>query len=237
MVSIRYIWLLAFAVSPLASSEMSIAKLEQEYRNAIGGHEVIPQLNSFQAVGKLEQQGMTKAVNIFKRRPNLYKARIGEGVNTMTVGYDGKRGWQDAPDGTSTYLGDTMTAHLAMEAIFECPLLNYDEKLKQEITYVGETTDNETQYHQIHVAFKSGQTQDYFFNAETFFIEKVETRISETSPALVAKLSSYKKRDRVWSAYEINTFVGDTHVSRVTLNNIDYNIGLISDLFNKPSNH
>src|SRR6266508_523294 len=221
------IGLTLFAIPVTAqTAEEIIAK----YVKTIGGAEKIEAIKTLRRTGKFTGGGGFEAVVVQeKKRPEM--ARLEFSIQGMTgvTAYDGKNG--------AEALGEDELKQIQLEADFDGPLVNYQQK-GNKVEFAGSEPVEGTDAFKLKVTLKNGDVRYYFMDTDYYVPIKIEYKmmIRGAEREFETSLGDYKEVAGVYLPYSIESGLkGSPNKSQVTFEKIEANVALDDSRFKQPT--
>jgi hypothetical protein len=175
-----YLVVLMFAVfsTPVKSQEMKLDDVLAKYFTTVG-MEKMQGWQSIVTIGKASSQGAEYPLRITMKRPGKIRIEVQVQSVKMIQACDGQQGWSIIPWSGSSDPQD-MTADetrvIKDQADFEGSLYNWQQKGYRAELIGKEDVEGSPAWH-IKVTKLSGDTEDYFIDAENYVILKLASKI------------------------------------------------------------
>jgi len=189
--------LLAVSCISVFTCAQTAEELVNKNIQAKGGLDKIKAINSVRTTGKLAGGGgFTAAVGRENQRPNLIRETFSLQGMTAVTAYDGATGWQIQPfEGHKDpeLMGEDDLRDLLLDADFDGPLVNYEEK-GNTIEYLGHDIVDGDDALRLKVTQKNGDILYYFLDPDTFLEirREVQENIRGSIKESVMEMGSYK---------------------------------------------
>ncbi len=144
----------------------------QKYTQYIGGQKLWKKIKTISANGEYDYGGVKFPFTTYSKAPNLYKFIVPFNGKYYAQAFEGKEGWRiDAFKGETspTILTGKAARAMANEADVELENVFVRYKTKgHKVVLVGKDTIREKVCYEIGLTRKSGETEAYFFDVETY---------------------------------------------------------------------
>jgi hypothetical protein len=207
----RHAWvvLLAVCCSPLFSYSQTADELIAKNIEARGGMEKIQAIKTLRMTGRFTGGGgFVAAVGQENERPNLIRQTFSLQGMTQVQAYDGTTGWQIQPFGGKKdpeRLGEDDLRDLLLDADFDGPLVNYQEK-GSTVEYLGHDMVDGDDALRLKVTLKNGDIIYDYLDPDTYIeIRKdIQQFIRGAIRERVVGLGSYKPVNGVMYPFSIS---------------------------------
>jgi len=222
--------------TPAAPPEVrDLFDLEREYIRARGGRVLMDESRTAMIRGRFLQDESVVTFQAYRRRPNLYRLDFTLMGTEVREGFDGNVAWRvlPLPSGRQVErLQGEAAARLRREAEFESPLVNHGEKSAR-LTYRGLETVGDRSCHALTVERRGLAREHWFLDAETF-LEVESQRETPAGAPVITRFHDWRRVDGRAVAHRIETFHGDKLVTVTIIDRVQWNLGVLSDVFRVP---
>lgn len=182
--------------SPTANSVQSTGDVSaalDRYANAIGGRSVMTRIHTQVSVFTFSLLGRTMAVKTTTKTPYyfLQETQVQGGGSKITVGFDGKTAWSQAPDGTTTTLTGEKRAEIVSEAAGGNTSELFPDRWPTDVALKPDETHGGKSFVVIAITPKGGTTHELLLDAQTY--QPVIERSTEADVAVLAVVNSFSK--------------------------------------------
>lgn len=223
------------AAQPAVPEVRDLFDLEREYIRARGGRVMMDEARTVVVRGRFIQDDTVTTFQSYRRRPSLYRMDLKVGEATIREGFDGTTAWRvlPTPQGRQVQrLEGVDGLRLRREAEFESPLVNHREK-EVRLQYGGTERIGEHTCHVVRVERRGFATEVWYLEVET--LHEVEMhRVVEDQGAVITRFHDWRKVEGRPVAHRVETYQGDQLVNVTILDRVQWNIGVLSDLFRVP---
>lgn len=236
------VWALLLGVAALAGQNPTpppevrdLFDLEREYIRARGGRVLMDETRTAMIRGRFLQDETVVTFQSYRRRPNLYRLDFTLAGTDVREGFDGTVAWRvlPRPDGRQVErLEGEAAVRLQREAEFESPLVSHGEKSAR-LTYRGLETVGERSCHALTVERRGAAREHWFLDAETF-LEVESHREATDGKHVITRFHDWRRVDGRAVAHRVETFHGDQLVSVTIIDRVQWNLGVLSDVFRVP---
>ena len=112
--------------------------------------------------------------------------------------------------------------------------LLYPYRSGKTIEYLGTTREMDTVCHRIRVSLQNNFTVDYYIDVRTYLDVKIVNRDEELNTSTTLICSDFKNIKGFPVAYKVVSKTEDGPETTLTLEQVDFNIGLTEWMFNRP---
>ncbi len=225
---------------PLFSQAQNADEIIHNYIRFVGGEKKWKKINTIVSKGEYDYGGIVFPFTTYAKGPNRYKFVVPFNGKYYAQGYDGQRGWKiDAfKDETKPILLEGAPA-LAManeaDVELEIPFINYKAKGHQ-IKLEGTDTLENKIYYKVSLLKKSGQTENYYFDAITYalYLKTAIAKNPELQGALLhTYFYEYKEVEGLTMPFKLVSKAGDQAILTITVAEVVLNADINDDEF-KP---
>lgn len=231
-------WCLLFPLLGYAQSDAyALQRILQRFTELYGGFRDADALASISVEGTIEQDGGTYDFMLRKKRPYSMRYRLSNESMSIVTGYNGSVGWKRIEvDGVVAVesLDAESTSLLRKKARFESPLFRHLEKRGTDISLFERTTFAERSVYVLEVIESSEQKRHYYMDVLNAHVLRMDTFDAQGRILEQSIYRDYREVDGFPFAFEIENRVGDAVVSRVEIESVDVNPGLLSFYFEEP---
>jgi outer membrane lipoprotein-sorting protein len=225
MQKLLLVFLLAALTSYASASAMTADEVIAKHLEAVGGEKTIRDTETLFLKGTAFMQGTPLQMKMWVKLPNMSYSEIS--MNNMVMGNsgcDGENAWLSQMGQTYYLEGEMKQAAFRQADMF--PLLDL-EKRGRTATYAGEATVKGDKAHKVEVVYPEGDTVVYFFDAETFYLVKEDSKGSSESN------SSFKEFDGTMWPTKV-TVTSAQGQQMITFDSVAINPDVADSLFVMP---
>jgi hypothetical protein len=238
----RHAVIVLIAVSCLSvfAPAQTVEELVSRNIRAKGGLEKIKAITSVRMTGELEGDEFKAAESQESKRPNLVRKNLSLQGMTAVKAYDGSNGWQIEPFGghkDPELLGEDDLRNLLLDADFDGPLVDYEEK-GNTVEYLGHDEVDGDDALRLKVTLKSGDIIYYFLDPETNLEirKEVQQFIRGSIRETVVELGSYKAVGGVMFPFSISRRSKNSpRAQTTTFEKIEVNVAIPDSDFGLPA--
>ena len=209
--------------------------LTRYYELGLGGREVWSRVSSMRLKGTLAFGGNEFKMRCYQRKPNRLKMFLDGPQGQIVLGYDGTEAWQHMPETNSP--AALMSADEARRFIHSSVFGNYllyPYRSGKTIEYLGTTREMDTVCHRIRVRLQNNFTVDYYIDVRTYLDVKIVNRDEEFNTTTTLLCKDFKTINGFPVAFKVLSKTDDGLETTLTLEQVDFNIGLTDWIFNRP---
>jgi outer membrane lipoprotein-sorting protein len=205
---------------------------------ARGGLDKLRAIQSVRMTGEIRMGEKGAPIVIEIKRPASVRSELKLGGAVLVQASDGKDAWGIAPgDLGAQRLPPEMAQDVTARADLDGPLVDSLAKGLQ-VQLVGERELDLGEAHVLRVTGKSGETEDYFVDAESFLPVRIEVRRTIRGKELVAEttLDDYEETGGVMWPHTIESGIkGQAERQTLTIDKIEINPALDDARFKMPA--
>ncbi len=223
-----------------AKKEYTVEEILNAYIESNDGMENIESVRSIRIIGKTEgTDGNEYDFVLMKKRPDLMRMSIRYEMIEYHMGYDGKNTWKSLANPKreqTAEMNDAESEQFLRDTQFESPLVNSKEK-GLEISYLGTEKVKGVNCHVLKVEGKSTHDNHLVYLHLTEFRETLLKRTNEVrgkTQVSETYFSGYQKNHGIWFAYRVETQVDGETISKMNIDSVDVNVGVMNSYFKKP---
>lgn len=164
-----------------------------KYAAAIGGRTVMARIRTQVSVFTFPLLGRTMVVKTTTKTPYyfLQETQAQGGTGKITIGFDGKTAWTQAPDGTTTTLTREKRAEIVSEAAGGNTSEVFSDRWPTQVTLKPNETHDGKMYVVLAIMPKDGLTHDVLLDAHTY--QPMIERSHESDVAIISVVNSFSK--------------------------------------------
>lgn len=190
--------LVAFVALSFNVKAQTADEIVNKYIDAIGGKDKIKSIKSMRLSGKLMGQGMEFPFTQTFKYPAQKMEMTIQGMS-MVQAFDGKIGWYIAPfqgDLSAHKMNENDSKELADDVDAGGELYDYQKK-GNKLEFLGKDDMDGTEVFKLKVAKKNGNIETYFFDAQTYLLLKVTSKVMVQDKEMESEteFSNYKTVD------------------------------------------
>jgi hypothetical protein len=220
-----------FCINVLSRAQTAEELVHQNIR-AKGGIEKMKAIKSVRMTGKLVAGGGFSAALAYEnQRPNLVRETTSLQGMTAITAYDGATGWQIQPFGghkDPELLGEDDLRDLVLDADFDGPLVDYEEK-GNTVEFLGHDTIDGDDALRLKVTLKNRDILYYYLDPDTYLEIRREAQefIRGSIRETITDLGSYKPVAGVMYPYSISQgSKANPNASTVNIEKIEVNVAI-----------
>ena len=227
-------------IAMLSAFFASAQDLDEILKNhyEVTGAEKLSKAENLMMEGKSFQMGMeTTFKNITTRSGKYYLEVPIQGENMIQV-FDGESGWMIAPwTGSSKPmdLPDVQKNALKRQSDIDGMLYNYEEK-GYETSLAGREDLKGRQVYVIEQKDGEGNVFTHYMDADKYVILRMslKTTMDDSEIEVTSDLGDYRQVDGVLLPFSVESYVDGQFQSKVTVEEVNFNVEVDSSLFEKP---
>jgi len=233
----RALTALAWTVIVLAGARLAAQELSDivaKNLQAKGGADKLQAVQTMKQTAHVTFQGMTGAVTVYGKRPNLVRQEISLAGQTIVNAFDGTTAWtinpfRGSPDPVA--VSGAQAADIRMQSDFDSPLVNYQSK-GYALELVGvETIAGKKAYH-LKLTNKDGRLQQLYVDTETNLEMKI---VSDTQAgAIENELSDYRDVNGLKLPFAMRTLSAGAVMGTIAVDTIEINPKVDDSIFRMP---
>lgn len=203
---------------------------------ALGGAKLLRAGKSITFTVTGEKMGKKFTKTVVQARPNLMRVDIQSDEGAFSKGFDGKVAWMKKGADAAVAMSPDETASMKAHADFEEPLLDYAKK-GTKVTLVGKAEVNQMPAYDLEVAFKSGETEHHFIDAQSYVLVKRVFTMKEKdgkTKQMSVRFGDYKKVQGRMVNHSVEWDGDDGKTARSVVSNIAYDKPVNAKLFAMP---
>ncbi len=238
LVMVLLISLSVLLTSGLASA-MDAKEIVEKSIEASGGLENLRSVETTSIKGKALASGMEFPFIMYSARPNFLKLEVEIMGTQMVQAYDGEKGWTINPMAGITAAAEMSGLEnkgFALQSDMDGFLVDYEKK-GYTIEYVGEDDVEGTPVYHLKVDTNDDVVIDMYFDQEYFLNIKTTTAITfeENVSESDSYTSDFQEVDGVVGPRSIETRVGETIVSQIVIESVEFNVEIDESIFEMPA--
>lgn len=233
--------------SLLGSVSGEAEQLALKYVEASGGRVTWMGTHTIRSSGTIETPKGSWRYELFQRHPNSFRLNIylNDGVYIAT-GFNGKDGWREYRKESLVLKRETFDESMKNDfennVHFYTPVMQYIFERLQQGSHVklpralslGEPVEFDGQPYQTLVLRKDGEPDRHFYiDPETYLLRGV--RYQSINGEVLVLYSNYKQVQSRWIPFLETYFVNGEQTNVMRIDDIQFNSGLLSDIFNDPA--
>ncbi len=214
-----------------------LQRILQRYTESYGGFRDADALSSLSVEGTIEQDGQVFDFLIRKKRPFSLRYRLSNASNTIIAGYNGESGWirtESNGEVSIQDLDDDGIQVLKAQARFESPLFRHLEKNENDVALLARGSIEDANVYVIEVREFGGEVSHYHIDVKTAHVLRCDQLDENGAIEFQTLYRDYKDIEGYPFAHEVENLVDGETVSRVKINTVEVNPGLLSFYFEKP---
>ncbi len=231
--------ILAGCAVPALAHAQTVDDIVARNLKAKGGLEKLQATNTLRMSGTISSQGNEMPLQVWSKRPNLFRREVEVQGQKIVQASDGKTVWMinpmmgsSAPQEVPPEQAKTMQADADFDGVF----VDY-KKRGTTIELVGsEKLDGKDVYH-LKVTPKGSEPQDYYLDANTGLEIKVTRAVDQggMKVRVETELSSYKEVDGLMVPFSTRQSLNGTPIAQVTIEKVEFNAPVEDALFKMPA--
>lgn len=230
------LWGDAFSQTPPGPDLESILS---RYIEANGGREAIDAILSLRLAGKVFEDGQVLDLVVVKKRPNLKLLILRREGSRITLGYDGESTWRMLETGGRRQVSRVPSADaedFESDVRFDGPLVDPLEN-GYEVTMQGIEFVDRLECFRLRLAKPGRPTMDLF--VETRQLRELKAILWDGDPdegkvLSTTRYSDHRRVGRIWVAHEVLRSAGSGVESRLVVDSVSLNVGMVDTLFSMP---
>jgi outer membrane lipoprotein-sorting protein len=219
-------------VAPCQTTEEVVKKMIQ----AQGGEDTLANIEDSTFAGNMEmiQMGITGAVTMYQKEPNMMRMDAEVMGMTITQAFDGETAWTTNPQtGETTEMPEKFAAYMRRQALGNDSLLN-PEKYGITFNYRGKEKIEEKEYLALEQSYADGYKATVYLDPGTYLVYKSKGVALNQMGVEVEQeslLSDYKEVEGLMIPHAITTYQDGEKFMIITLTEVSFNSGLEDSLF------
>ena len=209
--------------------------LTRYYELGLGGSDIWSGIYSMRLKGTLAFGGNEFKMRCFQRKPDRLKMILDSPHGQIVLGYDGVEAWQHLPETNSPAV--LMSADEARRFIHSSIFGNYllyPYRSGKTIEYLGTTREMDTVCHRIRVRLQNNFTVDYYINVRTLLDIKIVNRDEKLNTSTTLMCEDYRIINGFPVSFRVISTTEDGVETTLSLDQVDFNVGLTDWIFNRP---
>ncbi len=204
-----------------------------------GGLEKLQATNSLRMSGTINSQGNEMPLEVWSKRPNLFRREVEVQGQKIVQASDGKTVWMINPmTGVSTpqEVPADQAKMMQADADFDGVFVDY-KKRGTTIELVGtEKLAGKDVYH-LKVTPKGTEAQDYFLDATSGLEVKVTRAVEQGGMKMnvETELSNYQDVNGLMVPFATRQSLNGTPIAQVTIQKVEFNVPIEDALFKMPA--
>lgn len=204
-----------------------------------GGLEKLQATNSLRMSGTINSQGNEMPLEVWSKRPNLFRREVAVQGQKIVQASDGKTVWMINPmTGVSTpqEVPADQANMMQADADFDGVFVDY-KKRGTAIELVGaEKLAGKDVYH-LKVTPKGSEVQDYFLDAASGLEVKVTRAVEQGGMKMnvETELSNYQDVNGLMVPFATRQSLNGTPIAQVTIQKVEFNVPIEDALFKMPA--
>lgn len=204
-----------------------------------GGLEKLQATNSLRMSGTINSQGNEMPLEVWSKRPNLFRREVEVQGQKIVQASDGKTVWMINPmTGVSTpqEVPADQAKMMQADADFDGVFVDY-KKRGTTIELVGtEKLAGKDVYH-LKVTPKGSEAQDYFLDATSGLEVKVTRAVEQGGMKMnvETELSNYQDVNGLMVPFATRQSLNGTPIAQVTIQKVEFNVPIEDALFKMPA--
>ncbi len=228
----------ATALGAGLATAQAVDEIVAKNLKAKGGLEKLQAINTLKMSGSISAQGNDMALQVWSKRPNLFRREVEVQGQRMVQASDGKTVWMINPMTGSTVPQEVPAEQAKMmqaDADFDGVFVDY-KKRGTAIELVGtEKLDGKDVYH-LKVTPKDGEAQDYYLDASTGLETKVTRSVEQGGMKMrvETELSNYQEVNGLAVPFSTRQSLNGTPIAQVTIQKVEFDVPIDDAIFRMP---
>ncbi len=232
----------AFILAACAVPALSLAQTADDIvaRNlkAKGGLEKLQAASSAKMTGRISAQGNEMPLQVWSKRPNLFRREVEVQGQKMIQASDGKIVWMVNPmmgSSAAQQVPPEQARMMQADADFDGVFVDY-KKRGTAIELVGsEKLEGKDVYH-LKVTPKDSEPQDYYLDATSGLEVKVTRSVEQGGMKMRVEttLGDYKDVDGMMVPFSTRQSLNGTPIAQVTIEKVEFNAPIDDAIFRMP---
>ena len=209
--------------------------LTRYYQLGLSGSDTWSGIYSIRLKGTLALIDKEFKMSCYQRKPNRLKMILDSSHGQIVLGYDGKEAWQHMPETNSP--AALMSADEARRFIHSSVFGNYllyPYRSGKTIEYLGTTREMDTVCHRIRVVMQNSYSVDYYIDVRSYLDVKIVNRDLKFNTSTTLLCSDFRTINGFPVAHKVVSKTDEGVETTLTLEQVDFNIGLTDWMFNRP---
>jgi outer membrane lipoprotein-sorting protein len=231
--------LAAISFGPALAHAQTVDEIVAKNLKAKGGVEKLKATTSLKMVGTISSQGNEMPLEMWSKRPNLFRRETEVGGQKMIQACDGKTVWVVSPmTGSSAPQEVPFEQARAMraDADFDGVFVDYKSR-GTAIELVGtEKLAGKDVYH-LKVTPGGGEAQDYYLDAISGLEVKVARSVQQGNMKMNVdtELSNYQDVNGMMVPFSSRQSLNGTVMMQITVQKVEFNVPMADALFRMPA--
>ncbi len=223
----------------VAMPEMGDSNLEKllsrYYESGLGGAEIWEGITSMRLKGSILIGEQRYKLLCYQRKPDLLKMILSGKSGKLELGYDGKVAWQYYADGDlpASEMPPFEARRFIHSSVFGNYLI-YPYREGKTIDYHGTVRERGTVCHHIRVTLPNEYRVDYYIDIRNYWDTKILNYDDKNGEVTSLICEDFRMVDGFPVAFKVTSTPEDGALSVLSLDQVDFNIGLTDWIFQKP---
>lgn len=230
----------ATALMSLPTFAQTVDEIVANHIKAAGGYDKLKAVKTVRISGKVMFGTIEAALTQENKRPNLTRTDISIQGKNLTIGYDGKVGWQINPfQGRmdAELLGEDDLKDIVEQADFDGPIIDAKEK-GNKIEYSGKEPVEGTDTYKLTITLKNGDVRYYYLDTDSYLPLKIEqtTMIRGAARETFTIPGDYKEVEGLVFPFSVeNGRKGSDQRQKVSFDKVELNPSVDDARFKMPA--
>jgi outer membrane lipoprotein-sorting protein len=230
--------ILAAGFVPALAHAQTVDDIIAKNLKSKGGLEKLQATNTLKMSGTIVSQGNEMPLQVWSKRPNLFRREVEVQGQKIIQASDGKTVWMinpmmgsSAPQEVPADQAKVMQADADFDGVF----VDY-KKRGTTIELVGsEKLEGKDVYH-LKVTPKGSEPQDYYLDATSGLEIKVARAVEQGGMKMrvETELSNYKEVDGLMVPFSTRQALNGTPIAQVTIEKVEFNASIEDAMFRMP---
>lgn len=235
IISLSVLSLFVFSLAVLAPCQTTEEVVEKMIQ-AQGGRDALVKIKDTTFTGTMEmiQMGITGAVSMHQKEPNMMRIDAEVMGMTFTQAFDGETAWMTNPQtGETTKMPEKETAFVKRQALGNDALLN-PKKYGITFNYAGKEKIGEKEYLVLEQTYSDGYKATIYLDPETYLVYKTRGLTLNQMGVEVEQesiLSDYKEVEGMMIPHAITNYQDGEEFMTIILTEVSLNTGLEDSFF------
>jgi hypothetical protein len=223
----------------VAMPEMGDSKLEKllsrYYELGLGGAETWEGITSMRLKGSILIGGQRYKLLCYQRKPDLLKMILSGKSGKVELGYDGKVAWQYFAEGDlpASEMPPLEARRFIHSSVFGNYLI-YPYREGKTIDDHGTVRERGTVCHHIRVTLPSEYRVDYYIDIRNYLETKILNYDDKNGELTTLICEDFRMVNGFPVAFKVTSTPDNGEISVLSLDQVDFNIGLTDWIFQKP---
>lgn len=232
-------FILAACLVPVLTHAQTADDVVARNLKAKGGLEKLQATSSLTMSGTISAQGNEMRMQVWSKRPNLFRREVEVQGQKIVQASDGKTVWMTNPMMGSSVpqaVPPEQAKMMQADAEFDSVFVDYKRR-GTTVELIGtEKLDGKDVYH-LKVTPKGIDPQDYYLDASTGLEIKVARAVEQGGMKMrvETELSNYKEVDGMMVPFSSRQLLNGAPIAQVTIEKVEFNASIEDAMFKMPA--